>query len=522
MRKTKKFKARYHELNSRSLTVRSSRKVVNPLSAAVLAGTILLGTPVMADVLNAPIIVKEGETTSIIGQEISDYVHTWTDKDLDTPTGTSQIIKAEGAIINNSGTITAIENSKFNNNNINMNINNTTNKYPFYNVYGGAIYNNGEISSIKNSEFSNNNLTFEATGPNVGLKVYGGLIYNENLIKEISNVKFDNNTISLTNNERQPILYGGILSNTGEIQTLNADMTNNTISHEKPVGWSHIMQAGLLYNSGTIGKLSGVYANNKSINNCPDAGYNNTAGLIMNDTGGNIDEVSLIFSDNYLSVENKQTLEANLYTEIIGAMFFSQSNTNINTLDAILNNNKSIVSTDNYATGNMGMLRFNGDVDKITIEATNNSLTTNASKGYSLARGGVLDIIRGHIQNINGKYNSNTLISNQVSGDANIDFVTGAGGAISISTEAIVDEISGIFTNNFVKSSSKQSTKTIADGGAISIDSDTVVNRVKDSLFSNNKVYVESKNGITTAQGGAVYNTGNLEKFKIAILWVTQ
>ena len=160
------------------------------------------------------------------------------------------------------------------------------------------------------------------------------------------------------------------------------------------------------------------------------------------------------------------------------------------------------------------MLRFNGDVDKITIEATNNSLTTNASKGYSLARGGVLDIIRGHIQNINGKYNSNTLISNQVSGDANIDFVTGAGGAISISTEAIVDEISGIFTNNFVKSSSKQSTKTIADGGAISIDSDTVVNRVKDSLFSNNKVYVESKNGITTAQGGAVYNTGNLEKIQ--------
>ena len=106
--------------------------------------------------------------------------------------------------------------------------------------------------------------------------------------------------------------------------------------------------------------------------------------------------------------------------------------------------------------------------NKIYIDAFNNSLVTDASKGYAYARGGVLDII-GTTETVTGSYVSNSLVSTQLFGEVNNGQVTASGGAINVSGKGKVKEISGIFKDNLAKATSLNTNSTIAQGGAINI-----------------------------------------------------
>ena len=260
----------------------------------------------------------------LILKDFSNVKTQWDNDHVPVPTKNNENISESGGIINNSGTITSIENSKFNNNEILFSINNETKFSPIYNFKGGIINNTGEIASIKNTVFENNSITAEVSGINSRLNLYGGIINNENIINEISNVKFNNNTILVSNSYRAPLTYGGIISNTGTIGLLNADMTNNTIRNDIPTGSSHNLTGGLLYNNGQINQLTGNYSNNKIINLVPDNGHQNTRGFIFNDSNGHIDGINIIFSDNTLSLENYQTKNTNLYTEVGGSFLRTQ------------------------------------------------------------------------------------------------------------------------------------------------------------------------------------------------------
>ena len=121
--------------------------------------------------------------------------------------------------------------------------------------FGGAIANNTVSNSATaystidklSGTFAENHIE-----SNTNLSINGGAIYNTGIINSI-NAEFTNNYLEAT--QTNSIGLGGAIYNNGTIDTINSTFTNNYVKANTAMG-------GAIYNNGTIHTLSSSFINN--------------------------------------------------------------------------------------------------------------------------------------------------------------------------------------------------------------------------------------------------------------------
>lgn len=405
-----------------------------------------------------------------------------------------------GAIYNNeNATITKIDSSKFTNNQSARE--------------GGAIYNNGTIGAINNSTFGEEN---SGNIANEG----GGAIYNNSTIGDIVDSSFSYNGLRWSGKN------GGAIFNNGSINSIKN--SNFNYNGNKIDGFSDDASVGgAIYNNGTIGVaednttgiVGGAFVGNQ-------AQYGGGAvfndGIIHNITG-------VKFDSNYSGDEGGGAIKnKNIITTISDSIFENnRADTALgNVLDgkggAIYNiagaNIKEIKSSRFYSNVSND---FGGAISNFgVIEHIDNSEFGAKNKGNQGASAGAINNQDGgQINKItNSTFSNNRAIETS-------DYVQGYGGAIinrswqsdNMSKIGLIDNV--IFSNNEANGLKEEyrNGEGSVYGGAI-YNELGLIGTISNSSFVGNNVLAgdDAEKGYKgTAKGGAIANiNGNIESIR--------
>ena len=400
---------------------------------------------------------------------------------------------------------------------------------------GGAIYNSSSTFTLDaiTGDIKNNHVK------SYGSKSYGGAIYNEGGNFGVITGAIEDNYIE----SNDSFSYGGaIYNNSGTIEELNAtSLKNNYIKVQD--GVSPNANGGAIYNKGavnggTIGEISGNYAESNGITNGGaiynessnfklDAitgdiknnhalGSNNVYGGAIYNEGGNLGIITGAIEDNYIQANNGS---------LNGGAIYNNNGTIEKLNAATLKNNHAVVGVydedGNYVSGggvayggaiyNAGTVNggtigeisgnyvistvesYGGAIENISATFKLDAITGDIKNNYAIASASNGSAIGGAIYNSAGSGNlgviNGVIENNYVSSGAQ-----STGGAIN--NYGIIEELnSDSIKNNYAKSD------RYASGGAI-LNSGTVNGGTIGEITGN---YAES--GADLVYGGAIYNT---------------
>ncbi len=495
------------------LTVRKSKNgdSLNLLSVAVLASSMIIGTPAMAQMAPTPTIPsytlddadKSDPNTVNIPEynretgAVTDKYYQINYKNTEYGEGTENSADYKAKIptddvditvkYDNSDKISRLENyspitDEINGIFINNNISDSQ-----YSV-GGAIRNESSISTI--------NAGFVANSNSSNTNAEGGAIYNSGTIDNLGGYFIKNSLSPITSGSAYNI--GGAIANTGTIGNINADFISNSIIN--PNG-SATALGGAIYNTNYINSINGDFVNNiisikgdkliagGAIYNSSNWGSNNpTIGSIKGNFIGNSLSSSGTDSGSALGGAIYNASDANT-TASIGSItgdFIKNSVSGSYARGGAIYNSGSIGDiTGNFienSSMNQGGAIFNsyeGSNTSSTLPVIN-SITGNFIGNYSTGTGfsaGAAIFNRGIITNgIKGSFISNYIESNY----------TAQGGAIfnsNYQNPAIINGIEGDFVNNKIISTSGYSA-----GGAIYNEVGKITDKIKGNFISNSIV----------------------------------
>ena len=356
-----------------------------------------------------------------------------------------------GAVIYNSGHVSEISDSVFDNNFVGS--------IPKNDLWGGIITNakDATISVIKNTSFSNNNFATAQSAP------HGAILYNAGLINRIENVNFYNNDMVAQANFKGGA-HGVALDNNqySEIGTItNVRFVNNrTYKPGKNAPEGHA-SGGALDNYNIIGEISNsLFQGNIAESESKTA----MGGAIKNSYATNNGAIGLIDLIKEVDFIENRALNSNGYA-YGGA--YSTSNTTSN-LKTKVNNMQDVLFRGNYASASYD------------------------SAGQVSAYGGAI-YNYSQIGKISGRFIDNYAENKQGLSSAQ-------GGAIHNAVAGSnIGEISAVFVGNYATSAGGA-----ACGGAIW---NAGVISLNNSTFSNNKVVGAAD---TATDGGAIWNSGTI------------
>ena len=476
--------------------------------AALFVLTLCLSAPVFAqDTINQKQIIAPDETVSYQDSNLNSFEQQLTEDDL--PPVSNQDINVEGGMIYNSGTIEKIENTNISLNALSIEIANQSTNKPKYGLYGALIYNTGDIKDINNATFGGNSISLQLVDTNNWAYVYGGLIYNESNIGLITDTTFSNNYINVSNNSSHAAIYGGLINNAGTIESISADFINNRIVDSTIKGASQVF-GGLIYNSGEIGSISGNFENNNTIQQGGSSGYQYNRGLINN--AGNIDEINGAFKNNTSTLNINYSAWGSIYGSVI---LQDAADAYINNITGTFDNNTISVQSLGAvnATGLIAIIQ--GTVENINISASNNYIYSESLNSYALTQAGVLYLAPKNTsaKSVTGYFTSNKAITHQTPGtiDPQNSDIRTAGGVIVLGS-GVLDNLSGVFKDNYAETISYNATWTGLYGGVLK--NAGTMSLIENSLFENNKSYVQSQNGETYAFGGVIHNSSVIGDIK--------
>jgi len=376
-------------------------------------------------------------------------------------TATTDPYNILGGVINNRGTITNISADFISNKSISKQC-----------IDGGVIYNfmgkitnigladnkaifttniaqaNGNLDGgIINNSGTIENINADFTENSItGTNVSGGVIYNDSKITNISG-SFANNSVKPTSAEA----YGGAILNDNTISNINADFTGNNIT-----GGTDTIAGGAISNYDKITNISGSFANNSVSSESAEA----HGGAIYNGGFGEITNISGSFANNSAKSTSAEAHGGAIYNGgIISNISGTFTNNTANAGGAIYNDDGTVKITNSTFEGNKATSTQGGAivVNNGTVNVSNSYFMQNEAATY----GGAIDVRDGK-----------TLIVNNSTFDGN-KAATSNGGAIN--SNGIIEVSNSTFTNNV---------STQANGGAIMIFAGSAT--ISDSTFSGN------------------------------------
>ena len=311
-------------------------------------------------------------------------------------------------------------------------------------VNGGVVYNNGGTLSITDSIFDSNIATEK-----------GGAICNTGTISEISDTTFTNNTAA----------QGGAIYNAGTITKMDGvKFVDNSLVD---------VAGGFIYNAGTIGSIDAEVKGNIVSNS-------SMVSALINNYGGNITSIKGEISDNIVNVNDSGGGSDN------GIVLYNVSGGTIDTIDAIISNNKML----GIGPNPLGTIYNTGRINHIYGTFSNNEVISEVADG-TFGTAGAAIWQEGTIGEINATFTGNHVIS--------MGSNYAAAGAIEVFNTNNTGSINGIFKNNYAQSTGAGN----AYGGAI-YSRAPIVNL--SGIYDGN--YVSTVSG--SAQGGAINNTSTI------------
>lgn len=423
-----------------------------------------------------------------------------------------------GGVISNSGKIGTID-GVFSDNKMEYNLDSGGHTR----VYGGIIYNSssGSIDKIGGT-FSNND--FVSRVPWYSLNSWGGIISNQGTINEID-ANFIGNTMS-TEDYRDNYTYGGIIQSSGKIGTIKGLFKDNTLKYYNYTGYWNEQRGSLMYIQNGVDNIYADFINNSLYNEANDTQTRNHASLNLGFITlqyNNINDFVSSFAENKMNV----TLTGNGNGVVRINDIYQTTAKNI-VLD--MHNNKVDATAEGYIyyesfnmEGDSTDVTFNNSKfyeNETTLESTTKNiyasgLMTVSSSGAKATFNNVLfkdnittavgnsTVSGGGIKN-NGTLNINTaLFENNLINSTN----SANGGAISnAKTASIIADFVG--NKAFAGTDTSTDTNAAARGGAVYNSAAGTIEKLS-GVFSDNKAYAVGKTK-SSALGGAVYNKGNL------------
>ncbi|MCM1338457.1 MAG: hypothetical protein NC191_02160 [Muribaculaceae bacterium] len=342
--------------------------------------------------------------------------------------------------------------------------------------YGAALWlgANSEVGNI-NGLFIKNNIDSQSLSTYYGAGIY----VSKNASIGNINADFIANSITVTYNDSDKfnIPQGGAIyvsenasiTNIGSIDR-TAAFTGNFVKSSGPAVNSVVAARGGAisnFTGGKIDSINAIFTNNfaKTLNSDADGGaiYNM----------GTIDKISedSIFTGNYAQTSGKEAHGGAIY--------------NIGRIDTIQakfeENHADFCNGSGGASGGAIYNSTNGVIN--TIKST---FVNNYSKGGANAWGGVITNSGGNIGTITGEFQSNKAIAES--------YGTSKGGVIRNFSTTINKILNSTFKENYVEAG-------IAQGGVI--NNDGIINDVSNTTFTSN--YALSKSS-GEAQGGVIFN----------------
>ncbi len=303
---------------------------------------------------------------------------------------------------------------------------------------GVGLNNTGDISGISGTLYKDNKYSYDFTGTDVDTYVRGGAVYNGGVIGQ----KDGNGQ------------FTGV--------SIEADFIGNSLKTQTQTEGLLRAQGGALANQGEIGNIQGDF-----IQNSADGRYA-WGGALYNDKIASIGNIYGDFVGNFVGGESSG-----------GGAIINEGSINNLQSDFIANH----VDTSSYAAG--GAIHNN---DQGYIAEINGNFIDNYAQGAEQAYGGAIDNLSGTIGDINGDFNNNHAVSDEV-GRYNGAF----GGAIS-NQEGALSNLNGNFYGNFVSS------QIYAQGGAI-FNSSGSIDNIRGDFIQN-----QANSDNASAYGGAIYN----------------
>lgn len=347
--------------------------------------------------------------------------------------------------------------------------------------YSGYIKPESEYDTIIKNQILTEDVVDKTTTINLGItnnSDTSGTFCIENTLFKNNNIQINiiRNDGSETN--YNATINAGLINNTGNIQTLNADFVGNIMetsaNFENSGGtW----KGGLISNNGKIENLH-INAINNVLHTKNEIAYGAATYL----GSGKIGNISGNFINNTVQSDNHASRGG-----AITAIWNAQYNQSIN--GNFIGN--AAIAEKSYAQGGAIALD-NGNIGDINGDFVNNSTTC-----YLSGAGGAIYSYKGKIGNITGIFDGN--------GVKNIPDISGTrqifmqGGAIYSSGD--IGNVSGSFLNNYVDAYSLD-----ANGGAICFSSSSYIESLS-GAFIKNKVY----NKLGFAAGGALSIKGNAQ-----------
>lgn len=372
-----------------------------------------------------------------------------------------------------------------------------TNKVIFENISstnnGGAIYNTLDKSDVNIvADFINNAVK-------VTSHLYGGAIYNSGSIGNITGDFIGNVATS----------GGSAIFNTGTIGNITGDFIGNVAKS----GGSAI------YNTGTIGNVTGDFISNKSarafensssVSNIYGSFINNEFGGLYNQ--GTISSIQGNFIQNQTeyrgggfnnsgSIKLVQGDFINNYARIFGGGLYNASNGKIDRIKGNFIGNyidnypygsgAAIQNGAHHTTGYIGIVE--GDFIGNHVDVKKENRPDQNEAVYYAQGGAIFNETRSNIDKIKGNF-----IDNRVTSNGYAD-----GGAIHNSLGSTIGEIEGSFIRNYVDV--YDDSEYYSQGGAIQNLAQGKIGKITGDFIAN------YSKGAIASSGGAIFNSKSAE-----------
>ena len=370
-----------------------------------------------------------------------------------------------------------------------------TNKVIFENIsstnYGGAIYNTLDKSDVNIvADFINNSSRDYYRGS-------GGAIYNSGSIGNITGDFIGNVAKS-----------GGAIYNSGSIGNITGDFIGNVAKS----GGSAI------YNTGTIGNVTGdfirntgarAFENSSSVSNIYGSFINNEFGGLYNQ--GTISSIQGNFIQNQTeyrgggfnnsgSIKLVQGDFINNYARIFGGGLYNASNGKIdrikgnfigNYIDNYPYGSGAAIQNGAHTAGYIGIVE--GDFIGNHVDVKKENRPDQNEAVYYAQGGAIFNETRSNIDKIKGNF-----IDNRVTSNGYAD-----GGAIHNSLGSTIGEIEGSFIRNYVDV--YDDSEYYSQGGAIQNLAQGKIGKITGDFIAN------YSKGAIASSGGAIFNSKSAE-----------